>query len=136
MTFTQEGIITHVLNTTGLPYSHSASNPANKETLGIDTNGQPTQEHWDYCLVVGILMYLASNSHPDIAFAVQQCAHYSHCPKASQNVAVKKICQYLKGTMSQGIIYTPTSIFSLDCYCDSDFVALFGCELSHDLICA
>ena len=56
--------------------------------------------------------------------------------KASHEVAVKKICWYLKGTMHQGIIYTPTSTFSVDCYCDSDFVGLFGHEQSHDPICA
>ena len=56
--------------------------------------------------------------------------------KASHEVAVKKICWYLKGTMHQGIINTPTSTFSVDCYCDSDFVGLFGHEQSHDPICA
>ena len=119
------------VQTCALPIS-----PANKEALGSDSNGPPAQEHWDYRSVVGMLMYLASNSCPDIAFAVHQCARFSHCPKASHEVAVKKICQYLKGTLNRGIIYTPTSSFSVDCYCDSDFVGLFGRELSNDPICA
>ena len=136
MILTQEGLITHVLNTTGLLHSHLATTPANKEVLGSDSNGPPAQEHWDYCSVVGMLMYLASNSCPDIAFAVHQCARFSHCPTASYEVAVKKICQYLKGTLIRGIIYIPTSSFSVDCYCDSDFVGLFGHELSNDPICA
>ena len=97
MTLTQEGLITRVLNTTGLLHSHSATTPANKEALGSDSNGPPAQEHWDYCSVVGMLMYLASNSRPDIAFAVHQCARFSHCPKASHEVAVKKICRYQIG---------------------------------------
>ena len=136
MTLTQEGLITGVLNTTGLLHSHSATTPANKEALGSDSNGPPAQEHWDYRSVVGMLMYFASNSCPDIAFAAHQCACFSHCPKASHEVAVKKICWYLKGTLNRGIIYTPTSSFSADCYCDSDFVGLFGRELSNDPICA
>jgi hypothetical protein len=81
-------------------------------------------------------MYLTSNSHPDIAFAVHQCACFSHCPKASHEVAVKKICHHLKGTLNRGIIYAPSSSFSVDCYFDSDFVGHFGRDLSNAPICA
>ena len=108
MTLTQEGLISHFLNATGLLHSHSATTPANKAALGTDFHGTPAQEHWDYRSIVGMLMYLASNSRPDIAFVVHQCAHFSHCPKASHEVVVKKICRYLKGTLHQGVIYTPT----------------------------
>ena len=50
-----------------------------------------------------MLLYLASNSRPDIAFAVPQCARFSHCPCATHEKAVKKICRYLKGSFDQGI---------------------------------
>ena len=83
-----------------------------------------------------MLLYLASNSHPDIAFAVHQCAQFSHCPQASHEIALKKICHYLKGIIYQGIWYQPTSEFALDCYIDSDFSGLFGTESSDDPVCA
>ena len=83
-----------------------------------------------------MLLYLASNSCPDIAFAVHQCAQFSHCPWASHAVAIKKICCYLKGKINQGIHYQPTSEFALDCYVDSDFSGLFVTESSDDPVCA
>ena len=38
-------------------------------------------QHLVYDLVVGMLLYLAENTRPDIAFAVHQCVWYSHRPK-------------------------------------------------------
>ena len=133
---TQEGLIKQILDATKLEDCNPSKTPANKEMLGTDMNGAPAQELWNYHYIVGMLLYLASNSHPDIAFAVHQCARFSHCPRASHEVAVKKICRCLKGTINQGIWYQPTSEFALDCYVDSDFSGLFGTESSDDLVCA
>ena len=110
--------------------------PAIKETLGADVNGEPAEEQWNYRSIVGMLLYLASNSRPDIAFAVHQCARFSHCPKVSHEGAIKKICRYLKGTATEGIVFTPSKEFAIDCYVDSDFAGLYGSEDSHDPVCA
>ena len=125
---TQEGLIKQILDVTKLEDCNPSKTPANKETLDTDMNGALAQELWNYRSVVGMLLYLASNSCPDIAFAVHQCARFSHCPRASHEIALKKICCYLKGTINQGIRYQPTSEFALDCYVDSDFSGLFGTE--------
>eukprot|EP00957_Ditylum_brightwellii_P020097 1516200-Ditylum_brightwellii.AAC.1 len=44
--------------------------------LGLDPHGKGVQLHdkWSYALVVGMMMYLTSNSRPEIIFAVHQCA--------------------------------------------------------------
>ena len=135
---TQEGLIKRVLQATGLEDCRASSTPANKETLGTDKDGPPTTETWNYRSVVGMLLYLASNSRPDIAFAVHQCARFSHCPRATHEIAVKKICRYLKGSFDQGIIITPTrpDAFDIECFCDSDFVGLFGSEENTDPVCS
>ena len=86
-----------------------------------------------------MLLHLASTSPcPDIAFAVhQECARFSHCPRATHEIAVKKICRYLKGSFDQGIIFTPTpDAFDIECFCDSDFVGLFGSEDPTDPVCS
>eukprot|EP00957_Ditylum_brightwellii_P153525 11685285-Ditylum_brightwellii.AAC.1 len=46
--------------------------------LGPDPQGKgPQYEHlWKCSSVLGMLMYLASNRHPEISFAVQQCARH------------------------------------------------------------
>ena len=48
--------------------------PANTTPIGTDTNGMPCQEKWDYASVVGMMMYQATNSRPDITYAIHQCA--------------------------------------------------------------
>ena len=76
-------------------------------------------------------MYLASNSRPDISFAVHQCArfHTKHEHRTAEQ-AVKRICRYLKGTVEPGLILSPTNKRELivNCYVDTDFAGLWGAE--------
>jgi len=44
------------------------------DTLGIDPEGKPFDETWSYPSIFGMLLYLTSNTRPDIAFAVSQVA--------------------------------------------------------------
>ena len=81
-------------------------------------------ERWSYASVVGMLLYLVSNSRPDIAFAVHQCAQFTHCTKRSHKKAVKPIVQYLQGTMDKGLIIDPTKELQMDLYADADFAGL------------
>jgi Reverse transcriptase (RNA-dependent DNA polymerase) len=136
LTFTQAGLIDRILVATNLTNCNPSSTPALKDALGPDSTGPLACESWNYRSIVGMLLYLASNSRPDIAFAVHQCARFSHAPRASHEIALKRICRYLKGTSDKGIIFTPTSDFGLDCYCDSDYAGLFGRENSDDPISA
>ena len=62
---------------------------------------------WNYCSMVRILLYLAGSNRPDIAYAVHQCARFSHNPKASHEVGVKHIARYLRGTRDKGLIMKP-----------------------------
>ncbi len=100
---------------------NAVSTPASTIPLSKDADGDPFTAFWDY--VMGMLMYLAGNIRPDIAFAVHQCARFTHYPKVSHGVAVKRILRYLKGTTKeQGKIFKPSSQeFQLDCYVDADF---------------
>ena len=91
-------------------------------------------EKWSYSSVVGMLLYLASNSRPDIAFATHQCARFTHSPKASHEAAILRICRYLQGTKDDGLIFTPTTDLNVDCYVDADFAGLFGVEDPADPI--
>jgi hypothetical protein len=80
-------------------------------------------------------MYLSSNSRPDIAFAVHQCARFTHSPKASHGEALRRICRYLKGTSNQGLILRPTAKLRLDVHVDSDFAGLWKREDDQDPVC-
>ena len=48
--------------------------------------------------------------------------------KASHEEAVLRICQYLKGTINDGMIFKPCKDSIVDCYVDADFAGLFGHE--------
>ena len=63
--------------------------------LGIDANGSEAKIDWtnSYDSVIGMMLYLASNTRPYISFAVHQCAWFTHNTKESNKTAVKSICQ-------------------------------------------
>ena len=44
--------------------------------LGTDANGSEAKRDWPnlYASVIGMMLYLASNTRPYISFAVHQCA--------------------------------------------------------------
>ena len=86
------------------------------------------EEAWNYRSIVGMLLYLSTNSRPDIAFSVSQVARFSHNPKQSHASAVKTIIRYLSGTKTKGIIYKRPEHLTLDCYVDADFAGLYGRE--------
>ena len=77
----QTSLIEKVLLTTGLTNSNRADSPANIEPLGTDAEGKPFCETWSHASVVGMLMHLSANAHPEIQFAVHQCARFTHCPR-------------------------------------------------------
>jgi hypothetical protein len=98
-------------------------------------NGEPFDEDWEYARAVGMLLYLSSNSRPDIQFAVHQCARFTHFPKKSHGEAVKRICRYLAGTARKGVEFNPTKAMELDCYVDADFAGLWNHEDDQDPVC-
>ena len=132
----QQGLIDKVLTETGMHNAAPVKTPAIATPLGSDPNGESPQESWNYATVIGMLMYLASNSRPDIAFAVHQCARFTHAPRASHEQAVKRILRYLIGTKSRGLVFSPNSDGSLqlDCFVDADFAGLWGSEDDQDPI--
>eukprot|EP00957_Ditylum_brightwellii_P151550 11541512-Ditylum_brightwellii.AAC.1 len=91
---TQTGLIKKILSTTGmLDYDPAIVPTAASGPLGPDHYGKEVQlqELWNYASAVGMLMYLASNSRPEIAFAVHQCARFTHGTKHSPKKAVLQI---------------------------------------------
>ena len=117
----QIGLIEIVLKETGLQDCNPDKTPASQKPLGTDKNGPEFAEQWSYSSVVGMLLYLAANSCPEIAYAVHQCARFTHNPKASHRAAVKQICRYIQGTKMNGLILKPSKQLTVDCFVDADF---------------
>ena len=79
-----------------------------------------------------LLLYLGANSHPEIAYAFHQCAHFRHPPKDSHAKAVKHILCYLNQTKDKGIILHPSKQLIVDCFMDADFAGQWNSEDPHD----
>ena len=131
----QSGLINKVLLASGMEDSNPIRTPSELKPLGINTDGEPFDEKWEYPTIVGMLMFLACNSRPDIAYAVNQCARFTHCPRQSHAIAVKRILRYLKGTKDEGMLLRPKNNMKVDCYVDADFAGLWGIEYDQDPTC-
>jgi hypothetical protein len=75
----------------GIRITKRCLTPASTTPVGSDVDGAPFIEDWEYASIVGMLMYLAANTRPYIAYAVHQAARYTHDPRASHAVAIKRI---------------------------------------------
>ena len=125
---TQTGLIDKVLHASGMVDCNGVDTPSTTTPISLDTDGLPFTETWQYNSIIGMLMYLSANTRPDIAYAVHQAARFSHAPRNSHAVAVRRILRYLKKTKDKGIILNPDSTHRVDCYVDADFAGLFSVE--------
>ena len=61
------GLIKKVLSAAGMEQSKATvKTPAATTPLGLDRDGDPLGEPWEYPVIIGMLMFLAQNSRPDI----------------------------------------------------------------------
>ena len=77
-----------------------------------------------------MLNYLVNCAHPEISFAVHQCARFCNDPKHSHEHAVKRILRYLLSTkrgdhknkgVNQGLIYHPDITKSMETHVYASF---------------
>ncbi len=132
----QTGLIDRILRVMKLDNCGSKPTPSDTKPLGTDKNGPSCEESWSYASVLGMMMYLASNSRPDITYAVHAAARHTHNPRASHEVALKRIARYLQGTRDRDMIIKPNTKLQLDCAVDADFAGLFSVEDPEDPVCA
>ncbi|GJS41064.1 hypothetical protein Tco_0566107 [Tanacetum coccineum] len=74
--------------------------------------------------MIGSLMYLTS-SRPDLVSAICMCAWYQAKPTEKHLHAVKRIFQYLRGTINMGMWYSKDSCIALTAFVDADHA---GCQ--------
>lgn len=130
---TQKGLIQKTLETAGMTDCNPNSVPALHATLGADKDGPSMEEHWNYQGICGMLLYLSTNTRPDITFAVSQVCRFGQDSKKSHAAAVKTILRYLQKTRNDGIIVKPSdNQLNLDLYVDADFCGLFNREDPRD----
>ena len=95
--FCQTGSIHKVLEATGMEHFNGLPTPTKVEApLGTEVNGSEAKRDWpnSYASVIGMMLYLPSNTRLDISFAVHQYARFTHNNKVSHETDVKRICSY------------------------------------------
>jgi hypothetical protein len=78
------------------------------------------KEECNYLGVVGSLLHLMNCTRPDIAQAVNMLCRYNSRPGPSHCLALKGVLRYLKGTMRDGITYSPGDS-NIQGWCDADY---------------
>ena len=79
--------------------------------LSADNAGAPlsSEDHANYRMAVGSLLYLACWTRPDISFAVSELSRFVSAPAEAHMKAVKHLVRYLRGTMDLGLLYSKTA---------------------------
>ena len=72
------------MEATGIKDCNGLPTPTKVEaSLGTDVNGSEAKRDWpnSYASIIGMMLYLASNTRPDIFFAVHQYAGLHIIPR-------------------------------------------------------
>lgn len=115
-----------ILEALGFEKAHAVGNPmeTNMRLVPLEEDGESVIS-FPYRKAVGMLMYLATGTRPDLAFAVGQLSRFVAKPSSKHVGALKRVVRYLAGTMDYGITYTRSPeeamCVELEGYCDSDW---------------
>ena len=132
ITAMQQGLIKKILSATAMGDCSPNCIPAAPTALGINPDGEPMDEEWSYTSIIGMLLYLSTNTCSDITFTVSQVTRFNHSPKKSHVTAIKMIIHYLKCTINKGTIIHPTGTLQLDCWVDATFGNLYRIDPDHE----
>ena len=89
-----------------------------------------------YASVIEMMLYLESNTIPDISVAVHQYAHFTHNTTALNETGVKRICRYPQVTQENGLVLNISKKLVVDYYADANLVGLWGHKNPQDPIFA
>ncbi|GJX47351.1 retrovirus-related pol polyprotein from transposon TNT 1-94 [Tanacetum coccineum] len=108
-----------ILRKHGMEKGQSIGTPMDtKPKLDADLSGTLVDQT-DYRSKIGSLVYLKS-SRPDIVQAVCYCTRYQARPTKKHLKEVKRLFQYLRGTINMGLWYPKDSGFELTAFLDAD----------------
>ena len=74
-----------------------------------------------YKSVVWSLMYLVVCTRPDLSMAVSALSTYSQAPQPEHCEAAKRVLRYVKGTVGEGLGYSPGEDLAVWGYSDASY---------------
>jgi hypothetical protein len=133
MLMVQGGLIDKILETTQLTKCNPNHVPCTVLALGSDLDGEPMSKTWSRLSIVRMLLYLCTNTCPDISFAVSLVALFTSNHKQSHAKIIITIVLHLSATKQFGMIIKPTTDHTHDLYVDANFAGLHSYEHNHFL---
>ncbi|KAE9018981.1 hypothetical protein PR001_g13989 [Phytophthora rubi] len=126
ITIRQSKYAREILERFGYGNAHSVGNPMEVNArLVPSTDGEESDTSFPYREAIGMLMYLATSTRPDLAYALGQLSRFVANPTSKHVGAVKRVLRYLAGTLDYGITYerqhNAARTVVLEGYCDSDW---------------
>ena len=122
ITLSQEAYIQQILvrfSLQDIAPSHTPADPLIKQQSEKGEVADPDFRH-TYQAMTGSLMYLSTQTRPDITHTVGMAYRFNSNPNQAHLDAVIKIYSYLKGTPSRGLSYAKGGKPKLIGYIDSD----------------
>ena len=102
----QRGYINTIIRRFGLMDAKPAKSPLDPQTDLANTHCEDKLVNCkEYLSMVGLLIYAALGSRPDIAFSVTVLSRYNVQPLKMHTTATKRVLQYLKSTSEFRIHY-------------------------------
>ena len=96
--------------------------PETYDALRVTQPGEQLADRTQYQMVLGLLLYLAMCTRPDIASVVMALACYGSNPSRAHREALDDVVRYVGCTAARGITYGLAKK-PLDGFCDSNFAA-------------
>lgn len=109
----------HVVET----FNMENSKPVNTPMLTNDDRSEETDKNFPYRESVGSILYLASKTRPDLAYAVGYASRHLDKPLKQDVANVKRILRYVNATRNLGINYNADNSEDEELigYSDSDY---------------
>ncbi|UYV77384.1 hypothetical protein LAZ67_15000806 [Cordylochernes scorpioides] len=82
---------------------------------------RPVNAKHTYQEALGMLMFLAVNTRPDIAYITSKLSQYSRQPKQMHLTAIKRVMRYLRGTIDLGVKFERGKTGILKSYADASW---------------
>ena len=119
ITLDQEAYTQRILQKFGMESANPVSTPT-ENSVSISSE-EPFDEVEAYRTAVGMLLFLATGTRPDIIYAVSTAAQKVQLPTKGDWQRVKRIFRYLRGTTNLCLEYKQESQGGLEGFTDADF---------------
>jgi transposase InsO family protein len=115
----QDAYAKAVLQRFGMEESKAMNTPAEATQSKCDAASVP-EASYPYREAVGCLMYLATCTRPDIAYAVSYISRSTTSPTRQDVIGLKRILRYIQGTLKTGISLGGSDL-TMTAFADADY---------------